>query len=78
MQTVDTQAASTELSRLVEKAAAGEEIVITHAGKPVAKLVQFATPHPKRALGLLAGCLRIPPNFDAPLPEDVLDGFEGR
>ena len=74
MQTVDIHAEATELSRFIEIAAAGEEILITRAGKPVAKLVPFTN----RVLGLLAGRLCIPADFDAPLPEDVLDQFEGR
>lgn len=78
MQTVNIHAAKTQLSRLVDEAAAGEEIIIARAGKPVAKLVGLAAGRPKRTLGLLAGQLRIPADFDAPLPPEVLDSFEGR
>ncbi len=80
MQTVNIHAAKTQLSRLVEKAAAGDEIIIARAGKPVARLVPLATPPvaQKRVLGRLAGRLPVPPDFDAPLPDDVLDAFEGR
>jgi prevent-host-death family protein len=80
MQTVNVHAAKTHFSRLVDQAAAGEEIIIAKAGKPVAKLVPL-TPRqdrPKRRLGGLAGVAVIPPNFDAPLPDHVIDGFEGR
>ena len=79
MQTVNIHAAKTHLSRLVDAAAAGEEIVIARAGKPVARLVPLAeAKKPDRVLGILAGKLKIPDDFDAPLPEDVLALFEGR
>jgi prevent-host-death family protein len=80
MQTVNIHAAKTQLSRLVDQAAAGEEIVIARAGKPVARLVPLA-PAPtsrNRVLGILKGKLQAPADFDAPLPDDVLDAFEGR
>ncbi len=80
MQTVNIHAAKTQLSRLVEKAAAGEEIIIARAGKPVARLMPLATPPAlrKRILGRLAGHLTVPADFDKPLPDDVLDAFDGR
>ena len=78
MQIVNIHAAKTQLSRLVDEAAAGAEIIIARAGKPVAKLVPLTPTQPKRKLGLLAGRLTIPADFDAPLPDDVLKDFEGR
>jgi prevent-host-death family protein len=80
MQTVNVHEAKTHFSRLVDQAAAGEEIIIAKAGKPVAKLVPLTSAHdrPKRRLGILAGVAIIPPDFDAPLPDDVIDAFEGR
>ncbi len=80
MTTVNLHAAKTHFSRLVDQAAAGEEIIIAKAGKPVAKLTPL-TPkdqQPKRRLGILAGKAAIPPDFDAPLPDALLDAFEGR
>jgi prevent-host-death family protein len=78
MTTVNLHAAKTHFSRLVDQAAAGEEIIIAKAGKPVAKLVPL-TPQdrPKRVLGALKGKAVIPEDFDAPLPEDILKLFEG-
>jgi prevent-host-death family protein len=78
--TVNIRAAKTQFSRLVERAAAGEEIIIAKAGKPAARLVPLEAPaaRPKRILGILAGRAVVPPDFDAPLPDDVLDAFEGR
>jgi prevent-host-death family protein len=49
------QEAKTHLSRLVELAAAGEEIIIAKAGKPMAKLVPYIPPQPTRTGGFLAG-----------------------
>ena len=76
MRTVNIHAAKTHLSRLVEEAAAGEEIVIAKAGKPIARLCPLAERRGKRKLGGLEGKLRIPEDFDAPLPDEILDLFE--
>jgi prevent-host-death family protein len=78
MQTVNIHAAKTHLSRLIDQAAGGEEIIIARAGKPVAKLVPLidSPKKPKRVLGLMAGQIRLSEDFDAPLPDDVLDAFE--
>jgi antitoxin (DNA-binding transcriptional repressor) of toxin-antitoxin stability system len=58
----------------------GEEVIIAKAGKPVAKLVPLTERHDrsKRRLGALAGVAAIPPDFDAPLPDHVIDTFESR
>ncbi len=79
MQTVNIHAAKTHLSRLVDEVARGHEIIIARAGKPVAKLVPLVVPQdaPKRVLGILRGRLSVPHDFDAPLSEKTLDGFEG-
>ncbi len=80
MTTVNIHAAKTHFSRLVDQAAAGEEIVIARAGKPVARLMPLAVPSKptKRVLGRMAGQFTIPDDFDAPLPDDLLALFEGR
>ena len=78
MRTVNIHAAKTQLSRLVEAAAAGEEIIIAKSGKPMARLGPLAGLRQKRRLGILAGKLRVPEDFDAPLPDEVVDAFEGR
>jgi prevent-host-death family protein len=77
-QTFNLHAAKTQFSRLVDAAAAGEEIIIAKAGKPVARLGPLASPEkrPKRRLGALAGKAVVPPEFDAPLPDAVIDAFE--
>ncbi len=77
--TVNIHAAKTHLSRLVEQAAAGEEVVIAKSGTPIAKLGPLDRGgRKKRRLGLLAGRLKVPADFDAPLAADILDAFEGR
>ena len=78
MRIVNIHAAKTQLSRLVDAAASGEEIIIARSGKPIARLGPLAGPRPRRRLGILAGKLVLPEDFDAPLPEEVLHAFEGR
>ena len=78
MKPVNIHEAKTRLSKLVERAEAGEEVVIARAGKPVAKLIPFAVARGRRRLGLLDGKFRIPEDFNAPLPESALRAFEGR
>ncbi len=75
---VNIYAAKTHLSRLIDQVNAGEEIVITRHGRPVARLVSAGTAKP-RLPGLLEGQgYWIADDFDAPLPDDLLDLFEGR
>ena len=76
--TVNIHEAKTQLSRLVEEAASGREIVIAKAGRPVARLVPLAAPVRTKQLGLLRGKIRVGPDFDAPLPAALLDAFEGK
>ncbi len=75
--TVNIYEAKTHLSALVEKAAHGEEIVIAKAGKPMAKLVPFDTQplEPRKFGRKLLGITYIAPDFDAPLPQDIIDDF---
>ncbi len=79
MHIVNIHAAKTQLSRLVEQAGGGEEIVIARAGRPVARLMPLAGPTSgaRRRLGALAGQLNVPDDFDAPLPRDAQAAFEG-
>jgi len=79
MPTVNIHAAKTHLSRLVEEAASGQEIIIAKAGTPVAKLGPLDSANSKkRRLGLLAGRMKVLADFDAPLPANILDEFEKR
>ena len=72
---VNVHQAKTNLSRLLEQVEGGAEVVIARAGKPVARLVPFARPG-KRTLGQDAGLGAIAPDFDGPLPDDVLADFD--
>jgi prevent-host-death family protein len=78
MKQVNIHKAKTELSKLVGRAEAGEEIVIARAGKPAAKLVPLARIGGRRRLGLLDGKFKIPDDFNAALPESVLRAFESK
>jgi prevent-host-death family protein len=70
--------AKTSLSRLVDRAAEGEEIVIAKAGKPLAKLVPLPKAHTPREPGGWEGRVYISEDFDEPLPEEFQAAFEGR
>ncbi len=73
-QSVGVHEAKTHLSRLLERVEAGEEVVITRRGAAVARLIAA---HPaRRRFGTDRGRFTVPDDFDAPLPEDVLDHFE--
>jgi len=78
MKQMNIHKAKTELSKLVERVEAGEQIVIARAGKPAAKLVPLNRTRGRRRLGLLDGKFRIPANFNAPLPESIIRSFEGK
>jgi len=69
--------AKTNLSKLVDRAAAAEKIVIAKAGKPKAKLVPYQPPRKKRRGGQnLLGITFIAEDFDAPLPPETQKYFE--
>ena len=72
---VNTHEAKTHLSKLIERAAAGEEIIIGKAGKPMAKLVAYKEERSPRRPGALKGKIRLAPDFDA-TPDEVIDAFE--
>ncbi|MBM3548417.1 MAG: type II toxin-antitoxin system prevent-host-death family antitoxin [Alphaproteobacteria bacterium] len=76
---VNIYEAKTQLSSLVDRAARGEEIIIARAGTPVARLVALApTKKPLRVPGGWEDKIWIAPDFDDPLPDDLLDAFEGK
>ena len=76
MTEVGVHEAKTHLSRLLRRVAAGEEIVITSGGRPAARLVPIETAAP-REFGLDRGILEVPEDFDAPLPAELIEAFEG-
>ena len=77
MDTVNIYDAKTRLSQLVDKAASGVDVVVSRNGKPLARITRLAAPKREIRFGLLQGQLNVPEDFDAPLPDEVLAGFEG-
>jgi prevent-host-death family protein len=67
--------AKTHFSRLLDRVAQGEEIIIAKSGRPVAKLIRVSV-EPRKP-GRLKGRIRIGPDFDEPLPEEILTVFRG-
>jgi len=74
---VNVHEAKTQLSRLLKRVAAGEEVTISRAGVPVARLVAIAPANGERPLGAMEGQIYIADDFDAPLPDDLLALFYG-
>jgi prevent-host-death family protein len=72
---VNVHEAKTHLSRLLERVALGEEVIIAKAGKPVAKLVPVSTKPKKRILGSARGEFVVPDDFNGPLPKEIEDLF---
>ena len=75
MRQVGVHEAKTQLSRLLREVEAGGEVVIERSGVPIAKLVPIR-PRVARQLGSDRGAFEVPDDFDAPLPDAVLDEFE--
>jgi len=76
MPTVTIHKAKTNLSRLIKKAAAGEEVIISRGDKPVARLVAVGATKGKRQPGSLKGKIKVGPEFFEPLPPDELAAWE--
>ncbi len=77
MTTMNVHEAKTHFSKLLRRVAEGEEVVIARGGKPVARLIPYGPVVRERALGEYRDSIRIADDFDAPLPADVLDDFDG-
>jgi len=75
MEVFNVHEAKTHLSKLLDRVAQGEEVIIAKSGKPVAKLVRVAV-EPRRP-GRLKGRIRVGADFDEPLPEEILAAFRG-
>jgi prevent-host-death family protein len=74
---VNIHEAKTHFSRLLQRVAAGEEVVIARAGVPVARLVPVIQKSNARPLGFARGEVWVADDFDAPLPDDLLKQFYG-
>ena len=72
---VNVHEAKTELSRLLNRVVAGQEVVIARAGKPVARRVPVEPPRPPSRLGLDESDWKVPEGFNDPLPEETLKAF---
>jgi prevent-host-death family protein len=77
MTVVNIYDAKTRLSKLIEEAAAGNDVVIARGGKPVARLTRLVPSKRKPRFGVLKGKIKLSADFDAPLPSEVLRQFEG-
>ncbi len=78
MKVVNTHEAKMPPSRLLRRVATGEEITIAKRGVPIARLIPVLPPKPARKLGIFRGTIKIPDDFDAPLPDEILDLCDGR
>jgi prevent-host-death family protein len=75
---INIHEAKTHLSRLVEQAAAGKEVIIAKAGKPMARLMPLVAVARPKKLGRLKGQIKVPDDFNAPLDAETLALFHGR
>jgi prevent-host-death family protein len=79
MSTVSLQELQRDLDALLDRVEAGEHLIVVRDGRPVAELRPISPIHTNlRSFGLDAGAFTVPDDFDAPLPEEILRGFEGR
>ena len=74
--TVNIRQAKAHRSRLLGEVARGEEVIISRAGTPIARLTPYTTFRPRPWLGRDQGLFEVPDDFDAPLPEHVIESFE--
>ncbi len=72
---INVHEAKTHFSKLLDRVGNGEEIIIAKAGKPVARMVPVAERPTQRVAGSAKGKVVIASDFDAPLPESVLEAF---
>jgi prevent-host-death family protein len=74
---VNIHQAKTHLSRLLQRVAEGEEVVIARAGEPIARLVRIQPERTTRPLGMDKGSVVVPDDFNDPLPPELLAQFLG-
>jgi prevent-host-death family protein len=72
---VNVHEAKTRLSRLLERVAMDEEVIIAKAGKPLAKQVPISSERPRFKLGSAKGEFVVPDDFNDPLPKEIEDLF---
>ena len=76
MEIITIHKAKTELSRLIEKACRGEEIVVARGKKPVVRLVAIEDTRGRRKPGAWKGKIQVGPEFFLPLPPEEMEGWE--
>ncbi len=64
--------------KYLQQVEAGETLIILRADQPIAEFRPIAPPQSLRPFGLCAGEFTVPDDFDAPLPDDILNAFEGK
>lgn len=77
MSTVNIHEAKTHLSQLIEKAVAGEDIIIAKAGKPLVRLIALEPPPRKSRIGFLKGQVTVPDDFDTMFQNEIEEMFYG-
>src|SRR5437016_4331407 len=75
---ITVEHAKNHFSQILAQVEAGEEITIIRSGIPVARLVRMDKPKKRRKLGMHQGSVWVADDFDAPLPAEILDAFEGK
>lgn len=78
MNTITLQEIKRDPLAFVQRVEAGEAFVVVRGNCRLAEVRPFATPAGPRPYGLCAGEFTVPEDFDSPLPEDLLEEFEGR
>ena len=77
MTQVNVHEAKTHLSRLLDQAMAGEQVVIMRSGRPLVRLMPVEPAPVRRVIGTARGEFVVPEDFDDPLPDEILAAFEG-
>jgi antitoxin (DNA-binding transcriptional repressor) of toxin-antitoxin stability system len=78
MTRVSVEEIQQDVSAFLERVEAGETLLIMRTGKPIAEIKPVVVPpEALRPFGLCAGEFTVPEDFDAPLPEDIINAFEG-
>ena len=78
MMRVSVEEIQQDVSAFLQRVEAGETLLIVRTGKPIAEIQPVAVPpEALRPFGLCAGAFTVPEDFDAPLPEDIINAFEG-
>ena len=78
MMRVSVEAIQRDVLTFLQRVEAGETLIIVRTGQPIAEIKPVSvSPEALRPFGLCAGAFTVPEDFDAPLPEDIINVFEG-